>query len=314
LLTISSEKLRAIVPMPEAIGAVREAFIALANGDADQPQRLSLSDGSLLAMAARVRNGGTAAKLVSIHKSNREVGLPTIQTVVIWFSPTTGVPTASIEGDALTTIRTGAASGVATDLLARRDARVLAVFGAGALAPDQVRAVLAVRPIEEVRLISLRHVSSAALAGTLHSEFTHVRFRSCRTAREALDGADVVCTATPSMRPLFDDSDVKNGCHINAVGAFRRTMAEIGPQTLHRAEMIAVDQVDAAMEEAGDLIQAIEAGHIHQSKLTAIGSLLERGVKREAGAVTVFKSVGVAVQDWALASLAVEKTLAAEVG
>jgi ornithine cyclodeaminase/alanine dehydrogenase-like protein (mu-crystallin family) len=313
LLTISAEKLRAIVPMAEAIQAVRGAFIALSRGMADQPQRLSLRDGSLLAMAARVGGGGTAAKLVSIHPDNRSVGLPTIQTLVIWFSPVTGVPTATIEGDALTTIRTGAASGVATDLLARADAKVLGVFGAGALAPDQIRAVLAVRPIEEVRVLSLHHAHSAALVESMRREFDGVSFRACRAAGEIVRGADVICTVTPSSHPLFDDHDVKEGCHINAMGAFRPTMCEIAPALLKRAQVVSVDHIPAALEEAGDIIQALHGGSIERTKLASIGSLLESGIRREDSWVTVFKSVGVAVQDWALAALAVDKALGAEV-
>jgi len=314
VINISAERLRAIVPMPAAITAVRDAFVALSNGGVDQPQRLSLADGSLLAMVARVGDGGASAKLVSIHPGNREVGLPTIHTLVIWFSPTTGVPTATLEGDALTTIRTGAASGVATDLLASPSARVLAMFGAGALAPDQVRGVLAVRPIEEVRVISLHHATGSALADSLRREFPRVSFRVCRTAKEAVTGADVVCTATPSVHPLFADDDVKPGCHINAVGAFRPAMCEVAPAVLHRASVIAVDHIPAALEEAGDLIQAIESGSIEESRLAPIGGLLEEGFRREEGSVTIFKSVGVAVQDWAIASLAVDKALAAGVG
>jgi ornithine cyclodeaminase/alanine dehydrogenase-like protein (mu-crystallin family) len=313
VLTISAEKLRAIVSMPAAIAAVRDAFVALSNDAVDQPQRLSLADGSLLAMVARVGGGGASAKLVSIHPRNREVGLPTIHTVVVWFSATTGVPTATLEGDSLTTIRTGAASGVATDLLATRGSNVLAVFGAGALAPDQIRAVLTVRPIQEVRVISLHHTSSAALVGAMHAEFPDVSFRACHSAKEAVSGADIVCTATPSAHPLFDDADVKPGCHINAVGAFRPAMCEISPAILRRAQVVAVDHIPAALDEAGDIIQAIEGGWIDASKLSPLGGLLHEGFRREEGAVTVFKSVGVAVQDWAVASLAVDKALAAEV-
>jgi ornithine cyclodeaminase/alanine dehydrogenase-like protein (mu-crystallin family) len=313
LLTISADKLRVIVPMSDAISAVRAAFIALARGTADQPQRLSLDDGSLLAMAARVGDGGTAAKLLSIHPRNREVGLPTIQTLVIWFSPVTGIPTAIIEGEALTTIRTGAASGVATDLLARRDARILAIFGAGALAPDQIRAVLAVRPIEEVRILSLNHSHSVNLVESMRSEFADISFRACQTGKETAEGADVICTVTPASSPLFADSDVAAGCHINALGAFRPTMCEVGPNVLARAQIVCVDHIPAALEEAGDVIQAINGGWIDRGKLASIGTLLQSDVRRDDAWVTVFKSVGVAVQDWAITALAVDKALAAKV-
>src|SRR5207249_4123553 len=189
----------------------------------------------------------------------------------------------------------------------RRDAKILAVLGAGALAPDQIRAVLAVRAIEEVRVLGLHHTHSLSLAERMRSEFDGVSFRVCDNAKETVEGADVICTVTPARRPLFDDGDVPLGCHINALGAFRPAMCELPPAVLARAHVVAVDHIPAALEEAGDIIQAIKSGSIEPARLVPIGTLLKTGLRRDASWVTVFKSVGVAVQDWAVTALAVEK-------
>ena len=313
MFTISGDRLRAAVPMADAINAVRDAFIALAQGKVDQPKRLSMADGSLLAMIARVEGGGAVAKLVSVREGNRDLGLPTLQVLVIWFSSVTGEPMAIIDGAELTALRTGAASGLATDLFANPDASVLTMIGAGALAADQIRAILTVRPVVDVRVVSRHDKSSAAFVESIRPEFPNVRFKACREPAEALQGAQILCTATTATSPVFDESDLPRGCHINAVGAFRPTMCEIPPGVLARASVIAVDHIPAALAEAGDLIQAINGGYIAPSDLVEIGSLLQSSMAREVGSVTVFKSVGVAVQDWAIAAIAVDRAARAEV-
>jgi ornithine cyclodeaminase/alanine dehydrogenase-like protein (mu-crystallin family) len=306
VLTITSEVLRKLISMPEAIDAIREGFISLANGDVDQPSRLATSSGNVLAMLADVHDSGTVAKLVSVRPHNRDHGMPTVQTIVIWFTPATGEPTAIIEGEALTSMRTAAASGVATDLLAKEDARVLTMIGAGALAADQIRAIASVRPIREVRIFSLHEDHSAQLGKSLEIELPNVSFRAARTSAAALRDTDVVCAATTATSPVFDDGELPGICHINAVGAFRKTMCEIPAQTLARSKVLEVDQIAAALAESGDIIQALDNGLISSTKLAEIGELLQR--RQVLGdSVSVFKSVGVAVQDWALAGLAVQR-------
>lgn len=297
--------------MPSAIDAVRDAFVRSSAGRIEQPTRLALEGGKALAMLASDRDGaGTVLKAVTVIPANRDRGIPAVQAVVIWFDGGTGAPIALIDGEALTALRTGAASGVATALLAPAEASVMAMIGAGAQAADQVRAVCAVRPIREVRVAS-RHLDRAdSFAARLGQEMAPVRIVA-RTVREALDGAQVVCTATTSVEPLFAASDLGTRVHVNAIGAYTRDMCELPPELFADASVVAVDAIDAAMSEAGDLLRAMRDGRITRDRLVEIGTLASRPETAAPGGRTVFKSVGVAAQDWALARLAVERAAAA---
>ena len=297
--------------MPSAIDAVRDAFVRSSGGRIEQPTRLALEGGAALAMLASDRDGlGTVLKAVTVRPANRERGMPAVQAVVIWFDGSTGVPLALIDGETLTALRTGAASGVATDLLAPPDASVLAMIGAGAQAADQARAVCAVRPIREIRVASRHQARAAEFAARLAREIAPIRVVA-RTLREALDGAQVVCTATTSTEPLFAASDLGTDVHVNAIGAYTREMCELPPELFADASVVAVDAIDAAMSEAGDLLRAMRDGRITRERLVEIGTLASRPETAAPGGRTVFKSVGVAAQDWALARLAVERAAAA---
>ncbi len=306
MLVISPDRLRELVPMRAAIDAVRDGFIAGSAGGIEQPTRLALEGGRALAMLAADRQGiGTVLKVVTVRGGNPGRGLPAVQAVVIWFDGETGTPEAIIDGGTLTALRTGAASGVATDLLASPAAGVLAMIGAGGQAADQVRAVCAVRPIREVRIASRDPMHAAALAARLAGELEPVRVVAGNVPG-ALAGADVVCTATTATRPLFAALDLAPVVHVNAVGAYTEGMCELPAELLAGASVVAVDLIDAALAEAGDLIQAIRVGLLQRERLVEIGTLLARPAAPPGGR-TVFKSVGVAAQDWALARLAVDR-------
>lgn len=310
MLLISAENLRKLVSMPEAIDAVRQAFLDVSRGVIEQPTRVAVGGGSALAMVARhIEGGGTVLKAITIRRDNRERGLPNIQALVIWFDGLTGTPLAALDGGALTAMRTGAASGVATELLAADEASVLAVIGAGAQAPDQVRAVCAVRPIREVRVAARSLDSSRRLTASLEAELAHTKIVPCRTVLEAVAGADVVCTVTYSDRPLFEAADLAARVHVNAIGAYTLSMRELPDDLLGGADVVAVDQVEAALAEAGDLVGAIERGAMQARDVVEIGALLSRQKSPFTGR-TVFKSVGIAAQDLALARLATEKAAA----
>jgi ornithine cyclodeaminase/alanine dehydrogenase-like protein (mu-crystallin family) len=309
MLLISSERLRELVPMGVAIDAVRDAFVQSSRGNIEQPTRLALRDGRALVMlAADSGDIGTVLKAVTVRPENRQRGLPSVQAVVVCFDGTSGRPTAVIDGTALTALRTGAASGVATDLLGRPDAAVLAVIGTGGQAADQVRGVCTVRAIRQVRVAS-RHVQHAReFAVRLGRELAPVPVVAA-SVRDAINGADVVCTTTTSTEPLFAASDLSPDVHVNAIGAYTEAMCELPPDLCADATVVAVDAIDAAMVEAGDLLRAMREGRLRRDQLIEIGDLLTRPWLRQHGR-TVFKSVGVAAQDWALARLAVERSMA----
>lgn len=309
MLILSADDVRRALPMAEAVEAMKHAFAALSAGRAVVPQRarlpLARGAGVTLVMPSFVDDddpGGRAlaVKVVSLFEGNPARGLARVQAAVLAFEPDTGRPVALIEGAALTAIRTAAASGAATDLLARPDSRVAAVFGAGVQARAHVAAVCAVRRVETVRIYSRDRAHAAALVRELSAApgFT-ARLVAAASPREALRGADVVCAATTSAVPVFEDDDLMPGAHVNAIGSYTPGAREVPPETVRRA-VVVVDSREAAWEEAGDLIQPLEAGLIDRSHVRAelgelvLGRVAGRSDDRE---VTLFKSVGVAVQD-----------------
>jgi alanine dehydrogenase len=308
LRILSAADVRRALPMTAAIAAMRTAFAALHAGRAEVPvrRRLSLPGGVTLFMPASLPDvDGLGEKVVSVFAGNRARGLPAIHALVTLYDPATGAPRALLEGGALTALRTGAATGLATDLLARSDARVLTVFGAGEQAPAQIEAVLAVRPVEEVRILS-RGDSADRLAGRLRASDPARRYRAGSDPEEAVRAADVIVTATPSTSPLFRGELPRPGTHVNAIGAFRPDMREVDAALLRRAAVV-VDQRAAAEEEAGDLLIAAARGEWSFDALHAeLGALVAGAAPPPAAPadLTLFKSCGLAVQDVAAAAAA----------
>lgn len=307
MLFISAERLRQAVPMPDAIEAVRRAYTKVSAGTVEQPTRLVLERGTALAMMARDReSGATVLKALTIRPDNPAKGLPAIQALVILFDGETGTPRALIDGTSLTALRTGAASGVGTALLAPADSHVLGMIGAGAQSADQIRAVCCVRPITEVRIASRTAPRARQLAVRLRDELPNVQFVSVEAIADAVTDADVICTATPSSAPLFEAGLLKPTVHVNAVGAFTPQMCELPPELLRDARIVAIDEYEAAMVEAGDLLQAIDHGYLTPDRLIEIGKLLTNPPSPQSG-WTVFKSVGIAAQDLEVAVVAASR-------
>jgi ornithine cyclodeaminase len=304
--------------MAEAIEAVKGAYREVSSGQAVLPLRTPVPvekrAGVTLFMPAYLANSDAlGAKIVSVFSENPKQGLPLIHAVVLVLDAATGQPAAIMDGTYLTALRTGAASGVATELLARTESRVAAIFGAGAQARTQLEAVCTVRPIEEVWVYDV--VPGAAKT---YAEDMKERNQPLAPGRripgeifvadspaEALRHADVVCTATTSKTPVFADRDLLQGVHISGVGSYTPEMQEIPPQTVARAKVI-VDSREASLSEAGDLIIPLERGEITESHIhgeigeVASGMIPGRESEEE---ITFFKSVGLAAQDVAVASL-----------
>jgi len=299
--------------MADAVEAVRDAFVTLSRSTPWQPQRLASPDGRTLIMAASDGSGGgTLAKAVSLRPENRRSGLPTIISTALWLDGETGQTVAIIDGAALTSLRTGAASGVATAELAADDAKTLAMIGAGSQAPEQVRGVCSVREIEEIRVTSLSGDSAFRLTKELAQEYPEKRVLAIASVESALEGAEIVCCATTATAPLFSVESLAERVHVNAIGSFRPDMCEVGVDTLAQASIVAVEQVAAALVEAGDIIRGFAAGVLAPESLIELGDLIANGATDIDG-ITVYKSVGVAVEDWAVAELAVARALTREV-
>jgi ornithine cyclodeaminase len=290
LLILDAADTRRALSMERAIEAMKFGL----GDDREVPLRSLV--GSSLFMPGRAGKH-TGVKVVSIVPGN-PVG------VVAIFAED-GSPLGLVDGPTLTSIRTGAAAGLATSLLAPPDASVMAMLGAGAMAADQVAAALAVRPIREVRVWSRTPARAAELAGRLRH--WDLDARATASGDEAVLGADLVTTATPSRLPLFADDSVSAATHINAMGAFAPDMCEVPAETVRRSYPV-VDDLAAAAAEAGDLIQA------DRSPVATIADVLAGRHPQIGEDVTLFKSVGIASQDVAAGAVALESAAALGIG
>ncbi len=318
LRVLTASDIDALLPMRDAIQVNAGAYVDLSMGRVQMPQRLALQtdDGVVLFMPALQRSSGNLGmKVVSVFPHNTTQHLPTIHALVLVIDPDTGVPQALLNGTRLTALRTGAGAGAATQVLAREDSRVMAMFGAGGQAMDQVEAVLAVRPVEEVRIYTPSGASAERLARRLQERYPDRVFRRVADPGEAVRGADIITCATTSSTPVFAPEDVSPGAHINGVGSFTPSMREVQIVGLPHLRVF-VDSVEAARAEAGDLIQAVAEGHLRWDDVIEIGQVLagQQEGRRSRDEITFFKSVGVAVQDAATAGAVVRRALDAHVG
>jgi ornithine cyclodeaminase len=310
MLILTREDVRRAAAMPEIMDAVAAGFAQLSSGQADVPLRphiaIPAQEATALVMPAYLRGGEKlGVKLLTLFPHNPAQGLPAIAALVALFDTANGRPLALMDGGLLTALRTGAASGVATRLMARRDARALALFGAGGQALAQVWAVCVARPVERVWLVNRTRKRAEGLAEELRASGAPIPtdVRIAGSAREALAEADVICCATGSATPVFADGDLRAGTHINGIGSYRANMREIPGATVARARVV-VDQRAAAWTEAGDLVLASDEGLVGEGHI--VGELGEVVLGQVAGRVddeqiTFFKSVGSAAQDVAAA-------------
>jgi ornithine cyclodeaminase/alanine dehydrogenase-like protein (mu-crystallin family) len=291
LTYLDESRVRELLRPEELIPVVRRALEALSGGQVVQPVRLVLPvtehEGFFGIMPAY---SGTAlgAKLVTFYPSNTAV--PTHHAIIALFHPQTGEPVALMDGRLITELRTAAASAVASDLLARRDASVLAILGSGVQAASHLAALRLVRTVREIRVWSPRNASRfAADHGVL----------AAASAEEAVRGADLIVTATSATTPVLHGDWVSPGAHVNAVGACRPDWRELDDALLGRAR-VWVDSAEAALRESGDVIAAGTDRLAGEIGSTAAGALAGRSGPDE---ITIFKSLGVAVEDVAAAEL-----------
>ena len=293
---IDGEGLRRRLPMRAAIDALETAFA----GDLPplSPRTHETTpDGGLLLMPAAGPQG-VGVKLITLTERNRSSGLPFIQGVHVLFRPGTQEPEAVIDGAAMTALRTGAVSGLATRLLARDDARRLVVFGSAVQARSHIEAVRAVSDIEDVVIVSPTPDHAEGLAREVGG-----RTGTAADVREA----DVICTCTPSAVPLFVGAWLPDGVHVNAIGAYTPVTRELDGVAMARGRVV-VETRDVAMAEAGDLLLAIEDGSIGPGHIEADLQEVVRGkqVRRSPADITIFKSVGIAFEDLVIARAAVD--------
>ncbi len=311
---LNSDDVRENLPMNDAIAGMKVAFSLYSSGLAVSPlrTRIELPDagGSCLFMPAYVRDGDlepVIIKAINIFPGNRTRGDPTVHAAVLLIDGRTGKNLALIEGAALTAIRTGAASGIATDLLSRAESHSVALFGTGVQARTQLEAVCTVRRIDKIMVFSRDPAHVKAFIRDMQATGTiKGRILPAESPADALDGADIVCTATTSPHPVFDPADILPGTHINAIGAYLPTYHEIPEKTISSASVY-VDSITSAFSEAGDLIIPLNSGLIGRDHVKGeIGQLILGHIRGRAehDEITLFKSVGISVQDAIAAGIA----------
>lgn len=324
---LASTELKSLVPMAQAVELMKQVFALYSRGETISPIRtpIEIPDGSGVSLFMPAFVGATAsdsaslgAKIVSVFPGNSKRGLPTINALVVALDPETGEPVGLIEGAAVTALRTGAVSGAATDLMAREDAEVLTIIGAGAQGVTQAAAVCSVRSIREIRVIDPVEDARTSFAQRLDGWIGNAPPVNLTVSdtRAALQDSDIVCTASTSRTPVFEDEWIMDGTHINGVGAFTPEMQEVPDATVARARLV-VDAVEAIMHEAGDIIQTVDRGVIAREDVRVeLGHLVDGSETGRASAseVTFFKSVGNAIQDMIVARAALEAAESRGVG
>jgi alanine dehydrogenase len=321
LRLLSSHDVQRALPMRECIELMKATFEQVSMGKAAVPLRTQIpilsNEGVALFMPAYLaQSGDLGAKIVSVFPHNPERSLPTLHAVVIVLDSTIGVPVALMDGTYLTALRTGAASGVATDLLARKDAHVVAVFGAGTQGRTQLEAVCTIRPIKRAFIFDINPDQAASYVEEMQAKGAPIpgEIHIATSPEEAIKQADIICTATTSIQPLFDGRKLQLGTHINAVGAYTPQMQEVDAETVRCAKVV-IDSRQASLTEAGDLIIPLKQGVMTEEHIHAEIGEIVAGLKpgRESDdEITYFKSVGIAAQDIAAARRVLDR--AAELG
>jgi alanine dehydrogenase len=305
MLILSRHNVETLLTMPDAIGAVEDGFRQLAGGNVVMPQRAATAiapqNGLHLSMPAFVGGdpGTLAVKIITVYGDNQvRFGLPMIQGLLLLYDARNGQLLAMMDAEHLTAMRTGAASGVATRYLARQDAATVTLFGAGAQAGAQLAAMCAVRPIQQAFVITRSGAKDTDFCTAMAAKLG-IRVVSTRDVQAAATAADIICTATNATTPVLDGRWVQPGAHINAIGAYTAQMRELDTITIQQSKVF-VDHHKAAQTEAGDILIPIAHNEYQYTQIAGeLGALINGDVvgRTNDNEITVFKSVGLAMQD-----------------
>lgn len=329
VLLLTRENIEAALPMAECIASQEHAFREHGLGTAQTPHRLGLKvpeqDGLYIAMPSYLQNiplsdqdqmGAMAVKVLTFYPSNpARLGRPAIVATVLLHDPHTGALLAIMDGASITGLRTAAGSAVATKYLARADASTVGILGAGVQAESHLSAMREVRPIRTARVYSRERDRRIDFAERMAARFG-IEVIPVASARAAVEGADIVITATTAREPIVDGDWFADGVHINCVGSGIPDRRELDDKIVLRSKIV-VDTHASAMEEAGDLLIPLSKGLITAEAIHAdLGEVLtgRRSGRTDEQEITIFKSVGVALQDVAAAAWAYRRAQALGLG
>lgn len=319
MIILTKEDIKKCFNMEEAIEAAKKSLAIYTDNKAIVPLRNNIriekSNGNILYMPASTVSDveSSGIKIVSVYPDNVKENLPAVPATMILVDSNTGIVSAVLDGTYLTQLRTGAVQGAATDILANKDAQIGALIGTGGQAYQQAIAMLTVRKLKKLKVFSLDSKKAQEFVTNLQKDIEgkfDTKIELAISAEECVKDADIITTVTTSKVPTFKDEFVKQGAHVNGVGAFTEEMLEMPVETIARANKIFFDTTDGVMAEAGDILSAIKQNLITIDEENVelgnviLGTTVGRESKEE---ITLFKTVGTAVLDVVTAQLIFEK-------
>ena len=320
---LSREDVSSVLSMPDALGSVEDAFKQLVLGTARVPPRIVMGEpaaGTTLVMPGVIGGGmnALATKIVSVYKDNpAKYGKPTILAKIMVQDMETGDIVGIMDGGLITAMRTGAATGVSVKYLARKDSRVMGIFGAGVQARKQVHAVFWAldRKLERCIVHDIMRTAAETFRVELEKELG-ISIEIADGGDRLLKGTDIIVTASTSITPLFEGEKVAEGTHVSSIGAHAPAHHEIDTALIRRASITAADYQPACLAEAGEYIKAVKEGVISPQNIISIGDIItgRRPGRTDERQITVFKSVGISAQDVAVAKLVYDRALQKGIG
>jgi alanine dehydrogenase len=312
---LNEQQVHSLLPMNDLVAAMESALAKFSAREVQQPVRTVLTVGPTKAyyglMPAYIpQPASMGAKLVTVFGDNHKKNLPSHLATILLFDPDTGMLQAIVDGRYITEARTAAVSAVSARFLANPNASTLAIIGSGVQARSHLEAYQHVRQLKEVRIWSPRAQSRQSFVDDV-SPSINIPVKSMDTAEQAVRGADLIVLVTSSPTPVIEDSWVSEGAHVVCVGACRPTQQEMPPQLVSRSRLY-VDSKDAAVVEAGDVVMNIASGLIDQSHIVGeIGELVLGRIegRKSPKDITVFKSLGMAVEDVVAADLVLRRAV-----
>lgn len=249
----------------------------------------------------------SAVKIISIYPENAADGYPATQAVTVLTELEHGENVAVLSASYLTRLRTGAMTGIATDLLAKKDAKELGIIGTGGMAFEQALGVLEVRDIKTIRLFNRTLSKCDDFKARLEAHGVKAEIEICENVNDVTRDSDIINTATNSTEAVFEDEHVKDGAHINGLGSYMPEMREIHTNSIKRARHVIFDDVDGVIEEAGEFIHAVKTGDFKWEKAIGLNDALDQEFERDEKDITIFKSVGASYYDMSAAIGAYKK-------
>ncbi|OOM73687.1 L-lysine cyclodeaminase [Clostridium puniceum] len=307
MLLLSQTMIQQFFSLQDSISAVKDAFELFSMNKVQVPLRTHIveerGNGTFLCMPSYCADENVACvKVLSVFPANIQKGLPSIDAQILIMNAETGVIEGILDGSYITKLRTGAASGAALDILAKKECKKGALIGTGGQAPTQLEAMIVARKLEEIHVVGIDYERTKAFAQQMKTQFDHygTKIIAVSDANIAVEDADVIITVTPSTKPVFDEKKIKSGATICGIGSYQPHMQELPPSLLARASKIYFDSQEAVLSESGDIIIPLNNGTITKNKFTGeLGEVIcNKIVGRENDKeIIIFKSVGISAQD-----------------